>query len=72
MVQRPFDALGWITELADVSSETGNCLIVKNRETAHYDALLVGHLDTVFPPERPPGAPSAEMNTALTDWAFWI
>lgn len=44
-----FDALGWITELADVSSETGNCLIVKNRETAHYDALLVGHLDTVFP-----------------------
>ena len=44
-----FDSLGWITELADVSSETGNCLIVKNRETVHYDALLVGHLDTVFP-----------------------
>ena len=44
-----FDALGWITELIDVGRETGNCLVVRNREAAHYDALLVGHLDTVFP-----------------------
>ena len=44
-----FDAMGWITELVDVGSETGNCLVVKNREAAHYDALLVGHIDTVFP-----------------------
>lgn len=44
-----FDAMGWITELVDVGSETGNCLVAKNREAEHYDALLVGHTDTVFP-----------------------
>lgn len=44
-----FDALGWVTELVDVGRETGNCMVVRNREAAHYDALLVGHLDTVFP-----------------------
>lgn len=44
-----FDAMGWITELVDIGSETGNCLVVKNREAAHYDAMLVGHIDTVFP-----------------------
>lgn len=47
--KRRFDALGWITGLHDVGSQTGRVLVAKNREAARYDALLVGHLDTVFP-----------------------
>lgn len=42
-------AQGWITEQVDVSTATGKCTVVKNREADHYDALLVGHVDTVFP-----------------------
>ena len=44
-----FDRLGWKTELADLGDGTGKALVVKNREAEHYDALLSGHLDTVFP-----------------------
>lgn len=46
---RRFQALGWIAELHYVGGETGLCTVVKNREAEHYDALLVGHVDTVFP-----------------------
>lgn len=42
-------AKGWIAEQVDVGKETGKCTVVKNREAEHYDALLVGHVDTVFP-----------------------
>lgn len=44
-----FDKMGWITEQVDVGPETGKVTIVRNREADHYDALLVGHVDTVFP-----------------------
>lgn len=47
-VQR-FGAMGWIVEKRKPSPDTGDCVIVKNREASHYDALLTGHLDTVFP-----------------------
>ena len=40
---------GWICEQVDVGAETGKCTVVKNREADHYDALLIGHVDTVFP-----------------------
>jgi glutamate carboxypeptidase len=43
-----FDKMGWITEQVDVGPETGKVTIVRNREADHYDALLVGHVDTVF------------------------
>lgn len=43
-----FDRMGWLTELQDIGP-TGPCLVVRNREAEHYDLLLTGHLDTVFP-----------------------
>ena len=43
-----FAQLGWIAEQVDVGPETGKVTIVRNREADHYDALLVGHVDTVF------------------------
>ncbi len=42
------DALGYITEQVFVGEKTGRCLVAKNREAAHYDVMLVGHIDTVF------------------------
>ena len=43
------EARGWIARLLDVGAETGLCAVVKNREAERFDALLVGHVDTVFP-----------------------
>ncbi len=43
-----FSAMGWLVEKHDVGRETGYCLVVKNREAAHYDVMLIGHIDTVF------------------------
>ena len=42
-------AKGWIAAYVDVGAETGRCTVVKNREADHYDVMLVGHVDTVFP-----------------------
>lgn len=42
-------AKGWIAQQVDVGAATGNCTVVKNREADHYDVMLVGHVDTVFP-----------------------
>lgn len=42
-------AKGWIMEQVDVGEKTGNCTVLKNREADHYDVMLVGHVDTVFP-----------------------
>ena len=42
-------ARGWIAEQVDVGHKTGKCTVVKNREADHYDVMLVGHVDTVFP-----------------------
>ena len=44
-----FDSLGWITETHDVGEGIGPLLICKNREAEHYDLIMIGHLDTVFP-----------------------
>ncbi len=42
-------AMGWIAQQVDVGSKTGKCTVVKNREAGHFDVMLVGHVDTVFP-----------------------
>ncbi len=42
-------AKGWLMEQVDVGEQTGKCTVVKNREADHYDVMLVGHVDTVFP-----------------------
>lgn len=44
-----FSALGWIVEKYDLRPHTGNCVVAKNREAGHYDLMLIGHVDTVFP-----------------------
>ena len=43
-----FAAMGWIVEKYDLRPDTGNCTVVKNRESDHYDLMLIGHVDTVF------------------------
>ena len=42
-------AKGWIADYVNVGEQTGCCTVVKNREADHYDVMLVGHVDTVFP-----------------------
>ena len=42
-------AKGWLMEQVDVGEKTGKCTVLKNREADHYDVMLVGHVDTVFP-----------------------
>lgn len=45
----PLVQQGWILERHKVSDQCGECIVVKNREAEHYDVLMVGHTDTVFP-----------------------
>ncbi|MBQ3225609.1 MAG: M20 family metallopeptidase [Clostridia bacterium] len=47
--RKRFAEMGWQTEWHDLAPETGVCLVCKNREAEHYDLMLIGHLDTVFP-----------------------
>lgn len=44
-----YEALGWQAELHDLGPETGPLLEVRNCSHRNYDAVLVGHYDTVFP-----------------------
>lgn len=49
---------GWHAEQVDLGEQVGPWVFVTNQPQAeHYDVLLVGHMDTVFPPgtaaERP-------------------
>jgi glutamate carboxypeptidase len=44
-----FRELGWNVTDHDLGPETGPCVICTNREAEHYDLMLIGHLDTVFP-----------------------
>ncbi len=44
-----FRDLGWIVEEHDLAPACGTCVICKNRDAEHYDVLLIGHLDTVYP-----------------------
>ena len=46
---KKFTAIGWHTELIDVGKEAGPCLKVVNKVAPHYDVLMLGHMDTVFP-----------------------
>ncbi len=44
-----FRDLGWIVEEHDLAPECGTCVICTNRKAEHYDVMLIGHIDTVFP-----------------------
>ncbi len=44
-----FDEIGWNTKVYDLSPNVGDCLVCTNREADHYDLMMIGHIDTVFP-----------------------
>ena len=44
-----FDSLGWKTKLHDIGGVVGPMLSCTNKDTDHYDLMLIGHIDTVFP-----------------------
>ena len=44
-----FRELGWNVEEYDLKPQCGTCVICTNHKAEHYDVLLIGHLDTVFP-----------------------
>ena len=41
--------LGWNVETIPLGEETGPVLLITNRPSDHYDAMFIGHMDTVFP-----------------------
>ena len=44
-----FRDLGWNVEEYDFAPESGTCVICTNRKAEHYDVMMIGHIDTVFP-----------------------
>lgn len=44
-----FAGLGWKVKNFDFAPNGGRCVICTNRDAEHYDLMLIGHLDTVFP-----------------------
>ena len=49
LLSQPLIEQGWILERHTVSDKCGDCFVLKNREAEHYDVLMIGHIDTVFP-----------------------
>lgn len=44
-----FITMGWNVHEHEFDGKCGKCVICTNREAEHYDLLMIGHLDTVFP-----------------------
>lgn len=44
-----FSQMGWNVKEYDFAPDAGTCVICTNREAEHYDLMLIGHIDTVFP-----------------------
>lgn len=49
LLSHPLVERGWLLEKHKVSDACGSCFVLKNREAQHYDVLMIGHIDTVFP-----------------------
>lgn len=49
LLSQPLVERGWLLEKQKVSDACGSCFLLKNREASHYDVLMIGHIDTVFP-----------------------
>lgn len=47
--EEKFKNVGWSVERHHISDEVGPCLEITNGSRDHYDILLIGHMDTVFP-----------------------
>ena len=48
-LSRWYSEIGWIVKRHHISDEVGPVLEIANREADHYDAMFIGHMDTVFP-----------------------
>ncbi|MFC0225473.1 M20 family metallopeptidase [Serratia aquatilis] len=84
-MEKKYKELGWHTEIVDLGKEVGPGVFATNKPDAtEFDVLLIGHMDTVFPPgtaaERPMssddtrlyGPGSADMKSGLLNilWAI--
>ena len=49
LLAEPLVQQGWILERHRPSEQYGEVIVLKNRQADHYDVLMVGHTDTVFP-----------------------
>lgn len=49
LLAEPLLQQGWILERYRPSEAYGEVIVLKNRQADHYDVLMVGHTDTVFP-----------------------
>jgi glutamate carboxypeptidase len=47
--QERFRQLGWHVVRHTLDGKTGDYLEISNRPAEHYDVLMIGHMDTVFP-----------------------
>lgn len=48
-IRQRLDGAGWQTELISVGDQVGPCLKAVWGNPDHYDVILLGHMDTVFP-----------------------
>ena len=44
-----FSGIGWRVERRHLDEAAGDCLKICNRDSDHYDLMMIGHMDTVFP-----------------------
>ncbi len=44
-----YEKLGWKVQRIHLSDETGPLLLITNKDCDRYDAMFIGHMDTVFP-----------------------
>lgn len=49
LLAEPLVERGWLLERYRTLQEYGEVIVLKNRQAEHYDLLMVGHTDTVFP-----------------------
>ena len=62
--------IGWTVKRHDLGPETGNLLEISNRPADHYDAMFVGHMDTVFPAGTCAERPFRTDLKFVLDWQF--
>lgn len=48
-MKEKYESLGWLVEEVKLSPTIAPCLRIVNRESDHYDVLVLAHMDTVFP-----------------------
>jgi len=48
-LQKWYEEAGWIVKRHHISDDAGPLLEIVNHEADNYDAMFIGHMDTVFP-----------------------